>query len=987
MRLRTLGGLELEGVDFHRPKLLVLLCYLALEGPKERRFLAELFWRGAANPANGLAKALSLLRKIAPDVVDADTQWVRARVETDAQQLLSHLDAHELAEAVRHYTGPFLAAVQLDPWPVELEEWVFETRERLAERVQRALLRLGERAAASGAFREGAAYAERAMEVAGAAAVDVELLVRLHRLLVAGGSAASGQVAKAAQSYGVALVSAQADARAQLAAPSGRRGRIPSALTSFLGRSDELRRAGKLLREQACRLLTLTGAGGSGKTRLALELAGSFDRDDFHDGVVVVLLDAVTHVDDVPHAVAVALDVPLHDGADPYEQLRAHIGADDLLLVLDNLEQLTEAGPRLVDLLAGCPNLKLLTTSRERLQLVEEWVLPIGGLPLPPSTATDLDEARNSEAVQLFMQRAQQANGSFAPRGEDVPSVVRICHAVDGFPLAIELAAASTASLPCRDLAQEIEGSLDVLQSTARNRPDRHRSIRAVFEHSWHRLEGGEQAALRKLGVFQGGFDRDAAAAVAGLSVAHLAALTDKALIHASPGGRYDLHPLIRGYVRERLSALPAELSELRRRHAEYYIALLARHEPNLWRGRQALASEVLTDELENLRSAWPWVDWTDAHQPLASAVLALTHLCELRGGHSLALDVVGQALAALPFPRPEDPLRRPEDPLPSLLLALQGWTVMRLGDPHEGERLARRALELIPRTGGRLARIYALVTAGSCELTRGEYARAEGTYRTLLACARQEDDPRYVAPALCNLAAVQAALGDYPAAERLNREGLGMLQKLENHAQALSALAQLTGVLVRSGRACDAVPLLRDGVLLARAQGLPVSLAEALIELAEAHGALACWEEASQACREAMEIGGRSGLPHLVARGRMLAGRAARARHDAAAAEREYLTALEISWGLGDLPQVLSCLVHLAEVLAARGERACAGELVAVVQAHPASEQQARDRARQVSEAEGLPPPRESAPRRARDRWLAKLVEAHRSRATARLG
>ncbi|MFN2202582.1 MAG: helix-turn-helix domain-containing protein, partial [Caldilineaceae bacterium] len=282
---------------------------------------------------------------------------------------------------------------------------------------------------------------------------------------------------------------------------------LPSPATPFVGRRREIDDVLARLRDPACRLLTLVGQGGMGKTRLAIEVARrAYEQEDVTaDGVFFVGLETLSRPDQVGVAIASSLGLPV-EGADPYGLALSYMAGKRLLLVLDNFEQLVEGAGLVSDILAECPEVKALVTSRETLNLQEEWLYPVGGLDLPDLPAGTEEEARRSAAVQLFLQNAQRARADrdFAA---ELPCIVRICRMVEGAPLALELAAHWLRTLSCGQIVEQLQQSLDLLATPVRNVPERHRSMRAVFDHSWQLTGQRERSLLCQLAVFVGGFD------------------------------------------------------------------------------------------------------------------------------------------------------------------------------------------------------------------------------------------------------------------------------------------------------------------------------------------------------------------------------------------------------------------------------------------------------------------------------------------------
>ncbi|NUO02992.1 MAG: hypothetical protein HUU01_20475, partial [Saprospiraceae bacterium] len=330
-------------------------------------------------------------------------------------------------------------------------------------------------------------------------------------------------------------------------APLSPRHNLPPQPTPFIGREQEIAEIKQLLLEEpACRLLTLMGPGGIGKTRLALAAAAEV-KDSFPHGVHFAPLASVGEPEIIISALAEALHLTIQAGVKPKTELFNYLDEKQLLLVIDNLEHLLAGVGLLSEILMAAPQVKLLATSRERLNLQEEWSYRVQGLSFPKDASPDTNFESYS-AMRLFLERACRAEAGFNLSEADLPHVIRLCQLVDGMPLALELAAPWVRSITCREIVQEIERSLDFLTTSLRNTPARHRSIKAVLEQTWQRLPETEKALLCKLSVFQGGCLREAAIQVTGATLTLLSSLVDKALLRRAESGRYELHELIRQF-------------------------------------------------------------------------------------------------------------------------------------------------------------------------------------------------------------------------------------------------------------------------------------------------------------------------------------------------------------------------------------------------------------------------------------------------------
>jgi predicted ATPase len=298
--------------------------------------------------------------------------------------------------------------------------------------------------------------------------------------------------------------------------------------TSFIGREKEYSDIRQLLAQADCHILTLVGPGGIGKTRLALQVS-AMNQDDFARGTFVAYLQPLRSSQFFVSAVADALGVSLTGPEPPLVQLAHYLSDKEALIVIDNFEHLLDAADQLAQLLSSTPHVKYLITSREALNLREEWLYPVLGLSFP-TQADGRSSGQNDDAVQLFHERAQRVYPDFA-LDKEIEAVVQICQLVGGMPLALELAAAWRKTLNCQEIADEIQGGLEFLTTHMRNVSERHHSMQTVFDQTWQRLTARQQAVFKKLSVFRGGFLREAVVAITGASLPILSALVDKSLL------------------------------------------------------------------------------------------------------------------------------------------------------------------------------------------------------------------------------------------------------------------------------------------------------------------------------------------------------------------------------------------------------------------------------------------------------------------------
>lgn len=403
---------------------------------------------------------------------------------------------------------------------------------------------------------------------------------------------------------------------------------LPAATTPFIGRELELNELSDLLTHAGIRLVTILAAGGMGKTRLALE-AAKCQLPKFPNGVYFIPLVQLREIDTIIPTIAAHLHVQLATAADPAAQLQNYLRDKTMLLVLDNFEHLLAGAGLITMLLEAAPRLKILVTSRERLNLRGETGYALGGMTLP--TGDTRTETLNCSAVQLFIQRMQMVQANATVPDDELADVRRICQQVGGMPLGIELAASLVDMLSPQEITAEIEQNFDILATEMRDMPPRLRSIRAVFDYSWSRLTEAEREGYMRLAVFRAGFTRDAAQVVTGADFRALKTLLNKSLVQRqADSDRYVIHELLRQYVEEKLQA-SGTAAATHQAHATYYTDLMAQAECRIKGEGQLEALNQIELDFENIRAAWQWaVDHADC-EAIDQSLEALYWFCTMR--------------------------------------------------------------------------------------------------------------------------------------------------------------------------------------------------------------------------------------------------------------------------------------------------------------------------------------------------------------------
>jgi predicted ATPase/class 3 adenylate cyclase len=533
---------------------------------------------------------------------------------------------------------------------------------------------------------------------------------------------------------------------------------LPASRTSFVGRADELEAIDRLLEDPGCRLLTLLGPGGVGKTRLALEAAGR-RLDRYQHGVHFVPLASVASPDFLAPAMAESLQFPVdgaHSGFSAQDQLLDFLSERSTLLVLDNFEHLVEGSELLSLVIERAPRVEMMATSRERLGVQSEWVFGVEGLEVSGNGG-----GAGDGAVGLFVERARQV-ADFHLTEEERPQVARICRLVYGMPLGIELAAAWVSMLSCAEIADEIERNIGFLSTTARDVPERHRSLRAAFDQSWRLLADEQRDVFQRLSVFRGSFTRDAAAAVAGADLRLLFELSSKSLVRRLELGRYELHELLRQYAADKLGADASRSEASSERHARYYVGLLESRRSDLLGPRMAGARDELRPEMDNLRTA---VEWAAVHWDDDEARAAFDSLNVFLWMHSL---FEGAEI----FERISSLLDGSTGPKRVSALVYQTALASLLGYDELSEKVALECLAQVRELG--LAR-----ELGKCLLTLGIYATHRDLYPEAVAfleeaeeMTRATGDPIEYPATLSGLGFVRLLMGDLEGARRAFQTG-----------------------------------------------------------------------------------------------------------------------------------------------------------------------------------------------------------------------
>jgi DNA-binding SARP family transcriptional activator/predicted ATPase len=634
---------------------------------------------------------------------------------------------------------------------------------------------------------------------------------------------------------------------------------FPRALTPFVGRETELEYLVQTLQSPACRLCTIVGAGGMGKTRLALEsarrLAAQSDR--FRHGCFFVSLMQLDKHDLLISAVTQSLGLALPASADPRRSVIDFLQDRHLLLILDNFEHFL--GPKgepslplaldfLGEILTAAPDVVLLVTSREPLALQGEWVYPLEGLSY--TNGRDNPQSHlDSAAPQLFIQCAQRYEPSFDAETQ-AGDILEICRVTGGLPLALEIAAAWARSYDCQDIAQRISGNLDFLTNPYRDAPARQRSIRAIFSYTWERLHPSQQRVLAALATFRGGFTMPAAIVVAEASVLDLAVLVEKSLLRRSGGKRYNLHELVRQFAAEKL-AESGRQADVQDCHTGYYLSLLSEQLAHLNGPNPQDTLALIRQELDNIRAAWPRAIDRLQIDLIKEALDSLAQFLVLTGANREGEELLTQALASLQ----QHTAGKPGTvPLLSLLASNLAWLQIGLGKNQAAAENLHQAIAWAEQAGDARSRAYALSVLGWELQSVGNYDEAEAALSEALIWFQQADNPLQVSLALIRLGSLYWRKRDLERALDHYQQSLVIEQRLQNKRGINRATGGIGLAYQWLDKYDEAVEWLKKALLLDREMDNPLGVIRNLGNLGSVYfvtgqydRALQCYQEAAQ--------------------------------------------------------------------------------------------------------------------------------------------
>jgi predicted ATPase/DNA-binding SARP family transcriptional activator len=945
LKIATLGGLSLQlggqpVRGFVSRKVEALLVYLAAN-PREhpREVLGELLWDDL--PQNRTMSYLrtalsSLQQQLAPyllvsrqslSINPESNYWLDIQVleealneseaEWEQRGSFSRLTAGKLEAAVELYKGAFLEGFHIRD-ARGFEGWMILEQERLRSRVLDALHHLGEHCLQRAQYSTGIAHVNRALQLDPLS----EPAHRLMMMLLAQSGQRSAAIAQFEHCR--KLIEAELGVEPEdetydlyerimageisVEAPAQSPHNLPALATAFIDRPRELQFIIEQMERLDCRMLTLVGPGGIGKTRLALEAARLL-LPEYAQGVYFVPFAPLNRPDFIPRTIANALNITFKGEAPLEDELIKHLGTQEILLVIDNFEHLVEAADILSRILAGAPSVKMLVTSRERLNLQEEWLYHVEALEVP-ANADDPEAVMAYPAIQLFVQAVKRVQPDF-DCAQHLPAIIHICRLVEGMPLGIELAASWVRVMSCEQIIQEITTSLDFLTTSLRNIPERHRSIRAVFDSSWSLLNAEEQRVMRQLSVFCGGFQPEAARTVTGASLLTLSSLLDKSLLH-QVDGRYQIHEMLRQYAGSLLQEHPAEMNSVRTAHTIYYADYFEAREARLTNNRQDSTYGEVLDEIDNITAAWQHAMETDP-EIFGRFLRPLYRLLDIQSRYLDGERIFRTAAERLKSASGSNDM--------SLLYAravvLQASCLQNMTRYLEAEPLALEVLPVFREHNALWELRIGLACLGAVVYAKGEYRQAQQYFEEVYHLARQTDGDTVII--LLRLSDLAMVLGEYEKARGVMERALRHLKDSGGQQNRMRFLLTLGDINCKLGNFDEAWQNFQEARELSETLNAASSGAVARVSLGRVAYGTANYAESAAFCRQSIEMfeaihnnwGKAFALMHL--------GRVNYVLGNLAEAASEYQAGLEIADKVGSPWLTSSILRQLANVNAAR--------------------------------------------------------------------
>ena len=927
MELKTFGGLRLEGSDFQRTKALLVLCYLSIEGQKERKYLARLFWPEQENALGNLAMTLTRLRKAAPAILDSNEVFASTSLSCDSFQLNQAFASKDWSTVRELYRGNFLEGLDTSRYGVEVEEWVYEQRELFAAKARHALINLAEEDAKNQQFTEASLKAEQAYQFRYAPEPEAEDLKRLYLLLQADQNLNTKDVQKEAKAFGLTLSLSQEDARALLIEPKNKTEGLlvlPSFPLAFIGRANELKQISDDLRQPNVRLLTILAQGGMGKTRLAIE-AGKSLNQHFSEGVCFTSFISTSSAEQIPFILGETLNYSFLGSGSAEEQIHRLLKDKEMLLIMDNLEHLENAAIFVNELLLKTSKIKILATSRESLNLQSERILELKGLHYS-ATAIESDDA-----VKVFLQAAQNRQPTLEPDKETLVDISRLCQLVAGMPLALELSASWLRTLSLKTILTELEKGIDLLQTSAQDLSQRHQSIRAVFDYSWQLLSTDEQTIIKRLSVFRGGFNLEAAKAITGTSLTILARLIDKSFLSTVAPDRYRRHPLVIQYAQEKFDETPEEKRRIEETHGRYFLELIRELSPKLRGLERKTILDRLEPDFDNVKKAWFRIVRKQDAEAILQYSEALSRVFSIRIPEGCEL--LDHAVSALDESKPEH--------LRALAYALVHQTG--IGISSKSSKRVIRGFEILKRLDDKPG--MAIAVSMQFDYINN---KEESSYIAALDLCREYGRPEDIGEMLHRYLLYCRQHGEFELVQKKFESAIEELRRLDIPMQLFHTLITYGAYLVYNKNYQEGMRLLEESANLSKKLAFPM-IAVSHCELGYAKFKLNEWDYAEHYLQESLEGFKALGLTRFEGKSLGYLSRIAIARKNQHEAAMYLKRGLQIIYECGKDRFIHEALIAYADYLKTFGSISTSVEVLKYIADSPLTETRDRGQAEEL--------------------------------------
>lgn len=940
LQLHLLGYpcFELEGKRYElaSQKPQYLLLYLAYQGDwVSRAHLATFLYPDQDEPTarHRLRLLLSRIRELAwARELEAEPQRLRFKVATDVQAFRAALRQRDWARAIQLHQQPLLDKFSIREAPA-FEAWLEVEREGLRSLWREAVLEAAIGLGQNSRHKEAVTLLRQVWEQD---TFDEQVLqAYMHNLHAQGSRDGALEVFemfkdRLQSELGLAPLPetthlAEAIRKGQpLHHPTPSTHSLPIPASPLIGRNKELAE----LNLGAPRLLVLTGLGGVGKTRLALELARQQD-PQLAQGAYFVSLAGVENLEQIPSTIAEVLGFTFFGSKEPQAQLLDYLKGKEMLLVLDDFDHLLAEAGLLVEMLEQAPKLRLLVTSRQRLELPGAWNYELHGL-----LVSDPNNLGSSEATLLFVQSAKRNRPDFQPTPADLQAIAELCLTVEGLPLALELASAWVHELSCREILEEIRDHQGLLGKKTTG-------MEAVFEYSWHLLSPEQQRLMVGLSLFRGGFSRGAAHKTQGASHYLLLSLVGRSLLQKEPAGRYRMHPLLQQYTWQKLAQQPQLQTQLQRQHALYFAAFLEAGGDQMRQGRwDRVVSEVAV-EAENIRAAWAWLLEGHYWPQLEAGLGAWGHSLGARG-----LYREGEAT----FARLAETAQREGQPLLwARATQRQGWFGLQLGQIESAKVLLEQSLPPLEQHHHADGLLFGYNGLGVAWTQSGDYTQAEHWFQKARALAIETQNTASLANIFNSLGNTCRWTGRFAEAAEYFQQGLRLAEEIGNQQTTAFLLANLGGALWELGERQSGWHTTQQAAQLAEEiQHWPL-LSGCLSNLAEMSFVQKDYAGSSELRQRSLNLRRELGNRRGEAFDTVMLGYNALRLGQPLEARQHFLEGLQIAQEVAAKPIQLDVLIGLAELELQQGKPQQALPMLLLAAQDPATSAEARGRANQL--------------------------------------